>query len=316
MLSRFQMRSRFSLAISLVAFTLNVAAQAPERPKITGISHLAIYTSNPEATDHYYREIVGAAKLPDPESPGGVRYAINATQFVEVLPLPEGAGIDRLDHSAWNTDDAEGMRKYLAAKGWTTPGAVTKGSDGSRWFEVRDPEGNRVQFVQPPKNAKAPDEPNVIGRHVIHIGFLVRSRAAEDKFYRELLGFRPYWFGGMQEGKIDWVSQQAPDGHDWLEYMLSPMPPASTTPADQLQRQLGVMDHVSIGEVSVNDAYKVLQAGNRLTDVRHDQSPKVGKDGKWQFNLYDPDGIRLELMNFHATEKPCCSPFTAEDPAE
>ena len=32
--------------------------------------------------------------------------------------------------------------------------------------------------------------------------------------------------------------------------------------------------------------------------------------------FYDPDGVRVELMNFHATEKPCCSAFTAEDPAE
>jgi len=304
------------MALSLFAFTVMAAAQTPERPKITGISHLAVYTSNPAATDHYYREVAGAAKLADPENPKGVRYAISTTQFIEVLPLPEGAGIDRLDHTAWNTDNAEAMRKYLAAKGWTTPASVTKGSDGSRWFEVKDPEGNRVQFVQPAPSAKTPDDPNVIGHHVIHVGFLVHSRAAEDKFYRALLGFRPYWFGGMQEGQIDWVSQQVPDGHDWLEYMLSPMPPAATTPAEQRQRQLGVMDHLSIGEASVNDAYKVLQAGDRLTDVRHDQAPKIGKDGKWQFNLYDPDGIRLELMNFRATEKPCCSPFTADDPAE
>ena len=32
--------------------------------------------------------------------------------------------------------------------------------------------------------------------------------------------------------------------------------------------------------------------------------------------MYDPDGIRAELMNFHATEKPCCSAFTAEDPGQ
>jgi len=32
--------------------------------------------------------------------------------------------------------------------------------------------------------------------------------------------------------------------------------------------------------------------------------------------FHDPDEIRAELMNFRATEKPCCSPFTAEDPAE
>jgi hypothetical protein len=65
----------------------------------------------------------------------------------------------------------------------------------------------------------------------------------------------------------------------------------------------------------VTDAYKALEASNRLGGV-HDGHTQIGKDGKGQFNLYDPDGIRLELMNFHATEKPCCSPFTAEDPAE
>jgi len=48
----------------------------------------------------------------------------------------------------------------------------------------------------------------------------------------------------------------------------------------------------------------------------NDGHTQMGKDGKGQFNMYDPDGIRLELMNFHATEKPCCSPFTAEDSAE
>ena len=123
-----------------------------------------------------------------------------------------------------------------------------------------------------------------------------------------LLGFRPYWYGGMKDDRTDWVSQQVPDGHDWLEYMLAHGPGNAT------QRQLGVMDHVSIGVVSVPDTYKVLQAADRLG--HQDQTPKVGRDGKYQLNLYDPDGTRVEVMNFHATEKPCCSPFTAEDPAE
>ncbi|MGA9464079.1 MAG: VOC family protein [Terracidiphilus sp.] len=306
----------FAVLCVAVFATLGAAAQSvPERPKITGISHLAVYTSDAAATEHYYKDIIGAAKEPDPENAQGVRYAVSATQFIEVLPLPAGAGINRLDHAAFNTDSAEGMRKYLAAKGWTTPAKVSHGSDGSRWFEVRDPEGNKVQFVQPADNAAAPDAPHAIGHHVIHVGFLVHDRAKEDTFYRALLGFRPYWFGGMNDTKVDWVSQQVPDGHDWLEYMLTSGPSGTGIPANITQRNLGVLDHLSIGEVSVFDAYKVLEAGNRLGG-RHDDAPKIGKDGKGQFNLYDPDGIRLELMNFHATEKPCCSSFTAEDPAE
>jgi catechol 2,3-dioxygenase-like lactoylglutathione lyase family enzyme len=173
-----------------------------------------------------------------------------------------------------------------------------------------------VEFVQPAANAKAPDAPSVIGHRIIHVGFLVRNRATEDTFYRDLLGFKPYWFGGMVPGKIDWVSQQAPDGHDWLEYMVTSGPSGTGIPANISQHQLGVLDHLSVGEVNVNDAYKILKDGNRLAGVVNDGHTQMGKDGKGQFNMYDPDGIRLELMNFHATEKPCCSPFTADDPAE
>jgi hypothetical protein len=117
----------------------------------------------------------------------------------------------------------------------------------------------------------------------------------------------------MQDTKVDWVSQQAPDSHDWLEYMLTSGPSGSGIPAKMTQQALGVLDHLSIGVVSVPESYKMLAAQNRLTG-HTDKHPQIGRDGKYQFNMYDPDGIRLELMEFHATEKPCCSPFTASDP--
>ena len=310
------MHGKLFAAAGMVAFGLSVVAtNAQERPKITGISHLAVYTSDASATDHYYREVIGAEKQADPENPAGVKYAFSTTQYIEVLPLPENAGVNRMDHAGLNTSDAEGMRKYLAAKGWKTPASVTKGKDGSRWFAVTDPEGNKIEFVQPPAHPKPVNAPKGIGSHVIHVGFLVHSREAEDKFYRDLLGFRPYWFGGMTDEKIDWVSQQVPDGHDWLEYMVSGGP-GTGIPASMSQQTLGVLDHFAVGEHSVPDTYKKLVAENRLGNGRHDQAPKIGKDGKYQFNMYDPDGIRAELMNFKATEKPCCSPFTAEGPAE
>jgi len=307
------MRSRIFIGFLLAACTAGMYAQGWKvRPKLLGISHIAIYTSNPAATEHFYTVTVGAVKAPDPENPQGVRYMIGDKQFVEVLPLPAGAGNNRLDHVAFYVGwpGVESMRKFLKVKGWNVPDKVTKNPDNTIHFEVLDPEGNKIEFTAPLVFAQV-NPPNVIGHHIIHVGFVVHDRAKEDTFYRTLLDFVPYWYGGMQDNKIDWVSQQVPDGRDWLEYMMTTTPPGSTMP----QHQMGVMNHFSIGENSVDDAFATLQKGGRLEGVQADKSTKIGKDGKGQLNLYDPDETRVELMNFHATEKPCCSPFTAPDPA-
>lgn len=310
------MQFRIPAIVFVAALSVAVLAQRGlVCPEIKGISHLAIYTSNPAAAEHYYSGILGAAKDTDPENPKGVRYVFGPDQFIEVLPLPPNSGINRMDHAAFNTGDAEGLRTYLAAKGWKTPDKVTKGSDGSTWFFVLDPEGNNIQFITPGPQLQTADAPHAIGHHIIHVGFVVHDRAKEDTFYRDLLGFRPYWFGGMQDDKIDWVSQEVPNGNDWLEYMITSGPSGSGIPPNMSQQQLGVLDHFSIGEKSVPETYKVLASANRL-DCKHDTAPKIGRDGKYQFNMYDPDGIRTEIMNFHATDKPCCSQFTAMDPAQ
>src|SRR5580704_4316452 len=125
-------------------FLLPVAAAAQARPAITGISHIAVYTSNEQAAEKYYVHDIGLFKGPDAENPNGVRYYVNSTQFVEVLPLPAGNSPDRLDHLAYITTDADGLRKYLAAHKVDVPANVERGSDGSLWFHVKDPEGNVV----------------------------------------------------------------------------------------------------------------------------------------------------------------------------
>lgn len=312
------MQNRIVAALFVGVFAVAAAAQLPpeppKRPQITGISHIALYAADPAATEKFYTEIVGAVKATDPENPAGVRYMISTTQWIEVLPLPADAGVNRLDHTAWTTTNAEALRKYLAYRDWKVPPQVEKGADGSQWFMVKDAEGNKVEFVQLPGSPKPVDAPNAIGRHIIHFGFLVHDRATEDVFYRNVLDFKPYWWGGRKDGEIDWVSQQCPSGHDWLEYMLVHDQPGGT-PAGSTRRSLGGMDHFSIGVPSVQDVYQMLKASNRLVG-NEKAEPKMGLDGKYQLNLFDPDGTRLEMMDFHATQKPCCSPFTAPDPNE
>ncbi|MBB6145928.1 catechol 2,3-dioxygenase-like lactoylglutathione lyase family enzyme [Silvibacterium bohemicum] len=304
---------RFFALLLLPSLAVLCPAQSSSssQPPITGISHISVYTGNSSAAEHYYVHDIGLKKGPDPENSNGVRYYVNPDQFVEVLPLPANAGNSRLDHLAYTTTDAEALRAYLGAKGTTVPEKVEKASDGSRWFVVKDPEGNKVEFTQPAAHKIAMTGANPVGKHIIHVGMLVRSRAVEDPFYRGLLGFKPYWFGGMQPDKVDWVSQQVPNGHDWLEYMLTSGPSGGGI-RDVSQKQLGVLNHLSIGVVNMEKAVTTLDSEGRLSNEH--VGPQLGKDGKWQYNLFDPDETRLELMEYAPVEKPCCSSFTAPNP--
>jgi catechol 2,3-dioxygenase-like lactoylglutathione lyase family enzyme len=303
-------------SISLFSITLgclgNAAwAQAP-RPAIDGVSHIAIYASDEAKTARFYTHDLGAFRGADPENPAGVRYYFSATQFVEVLPLPSGpASINRLDHVAFSTRDAAALRDYLLSEKAAAVGSLRSGSDGSRWFSLRDPEGNYVEFTEAPANPRKVPA-NSLSTHIIHVGFIIYSRESEDGFYRSILGFKPYWFGGMRDDTASWVSQQVPDGTDWLEYMVVGDPKGRGIPADMKPSDLGVLDHFSLGVKNIETAYTLLWNGDRLAG--QENLPKIGRDAKWQLNLLDPDGTRAEIMELHAIGKPCCSPFTAADP--
>jgi len=294
------------------AAVASAQAAPPQRPPITGVSHIAVYASSPVKSERFYVHDLGAVKGVDPEKASGRRYYFAPTQFVEVLPLPRGwTSFSRLDHVAFVTTDAEALRQYLIYRHVAAVSRIHRGSDDSRWLDVRDPEGNHVQFVQPP--AHPPDiAVNPLSRHIIHVGFIVHDRALEDTFYRGVLGFRPYWYGGMTDSRADWVSQQVPNGTDWLEYMQVGPPHGRGVPPGMKKSDVGVLDHFSLGVRNIEAAYALLWNGDRLEG--QDNLPKIGRDAKWQLNLYDPEGTRAEIMELHAVGKPCCSPFTASDP--
>ena len=179
-------------AVALMAATCSLAQTAGHRPLIRGISHISVYSSDAAKAEHFYVHDLGGVKRTDPENSAGVRYYFSPVQFVEVLPLPAGdASINRLDHVAFNTVNAEGLRKYLGEHGTTVPPKLERAGDGSQWFDVSDPEGNKVQFVQPPLKP-SPVPINPLSDHIIHVGYIVHNPDAENAFFREVLGFRPY----------------------------------------------------------------------------------------------------------------------------
>ena len=47
-------------------------------------------------------------------------------------------------------------------------------------------------------------------------------------------GLPPYWHGG-RNGKTEWISQEVPDGTDWLEYMVVSGPETKGIPPTMSQ---------------------------------------------------------------------------------
>ena len=307
------MHTKAITLFATVLISLGISAHAQVRPKITSVSHLSVYTSDAAKTEHFYVHDLGAFKAADPQNSAGVRYYFNPIQFVEVLPLPSGVADskNRFDHAGYNTNDAEAMRVYLAAHGVAVPPSVTKASDGSQYFEVKDPEQNRIEFVQPALHP-TPVPANSLSSHIIHVGYIVHNSALEDGFYQKLLGFRSYWHGGPTDDSSEWMSMQVPDGTDWLEYMNVKGPEKTGIPAAMSQDTAGILDHFALGIPNAEKAYNLLYAGDRL-NTKHG-NPQLGRDGKWQLNIYDPDGIRAELMELQPSVKPCCSRFLLPSP--
>jgi catechol 2,3-dioxygenase-like lactoylglutathione lyase family enzyme len=294
--------------IAFFVFVLSLYSQTHpvKRPRILGIDHVAFYTTQPDGVKALYSVTLGLASA-DPVEPGQLARYIVGKQWVGYGPAPDPNASDRMDHVAFATSNIVRLREYLIANGVKVP-AIEGRSDHSLSFVVLDPDGHRIEFIERGKaKTTAPPPESAVSRHMIHAGFLVQNRDAEDHFYRDLLGFRLYWHGGMKPDQTDWVAMQVPDGTDWLEYMLN-------HPEHPNLRVTGVMNHISLGVTDMKKAQALLESHG--WKPLGDEKAQMGRDGKWQLNLFDPDMTRIELMEFKPVEKPCCSDFTGPHPSE
>jgi catechol 2,3-dioxygenase-like lactoylglutathione lyase family enzyme len=296
--------------LAVLALLLSGAATAQRPPSITGISHVTLYADNIAHSREFYSGLLGWQAVPATGSNPGLRFYPNHAQYVELLPPPTPGQDHRLDLVGFTTNDAEALRRLLASKGIATPPMVTIAKDGSRSFLVHDPEGNPVEFTQLGRSLPSPSPAALAQRlstHIMHAGYAVHDRAALDHFYKDILGFHLYWQGGAHTGDVDWVMMQVPNGTDWIEYMLY-------LPATPTREQLGSADHIAPGVVSVAELQKKLEQSGWKPPM--DKNPQVlGVDGKLQLDLTDPDGTRIEFMEFAPVKSPCCSPYTGKQPA-
>ena len=320
-------RATLSALLALVALAwvvsmpelVEAGKPAMHRPPIIGIAHIGLKTNNLSAAREFYTHTLGfqepfsvkvaqtsAADLAG--SPGQLImtfFKVNDHQYIELTPDLKTPSEDRLSHIAFETTDIHALRDYLAANGVEVPATLKPGVAGNLSLAVKDPDGHTVEFVEYVEGSLhsrnfgkfLPD--TRISQHMIHVGVTVRDRTAADHFYKDLLGFQSIWYGGMTDDRVDWADMRVPEGTDWLEYMLNVRDPSPRT--------LGVMHHFALGVPDIQAAYKEVTSRGYNAEP-----PQIGRDGKWQLNLYDPDYTRAELMEPKPVRKPCCSPVSGK----
>src|SRR5208282_2685026 len=254
-------RALAALAPVLLTVTGCWAGETVGRPKVLGIAYVTFKATDLEKAKAFYGSELGLVSIERHRSPlsaGGAgsldviaaSYVVNQDQRVELTKTAAGTEGSYLVEIGLATDDLAGMRRYLTAKGVPTDRIVTR-RDGSRYFRLADPEGNKIVFVERKSGAGETGTAVAISHKLIHAGIIVKDATVENRFYENVLGFHEYWHGGMKEGETSWMAMQVPDGTDWIEYMLR-------IPADADKHTRGVMYHISLGVPSVAEAAKEL----------------------------------------------------------
>ena len=300
------------IVFSFLALLLCIGSGADEkhpRPRILGISRVQFYSTNIAAARGFYAQVLRpegtclwCEQIPRPP----LNLLLSLRQMLILSTPPNAPPPNLLYEIDFAVDDVKAMKSYLADSNIAIKEiqSPTKGTKdlGDTYVAVIDPEGHRIGFVQPAPTA-AKEIPGLESVRLIHAGFVVQDRAVEDKFYKDILGFHVYWHGGRTDDETSWVDMQVPDGTDWIEYMLNVSPTAS-------HKTLGVMNHIALGVPDIHAAQQQLIKNG----WKGAEEPKIGRDGKWQLNLYDPDETRVELMEFKPTKEQCCSPYTGPHP--
>jgi catechol 2,3-dioxygenase-like lactoylglutathione lyase family enzyme len=286
-------------ALLLLSASCTLAQAAPpQRPKITGISHVGYFVSDLPKAISFWHDFLGFDEAYSLNKPGSqdVRIAfikINDHQHVELFNEAPTHPPNMMSHICFTVDDVKQMRAYLRSKGFDVkPGNGGKTRTGDYAFEIKDPDGMLVEFVQSlPTGMEAQAAgkfmPSTrISKNIYHVGFLVGNSEKSMTFYRDLLGFKETWRGGPDPNELSWINMRVPDGTDYVEFMLY----------RELPKTFGGKNHLALEVSDIQKSVEILKSRPAFAAYGKPLTVQVGKNGKRQVNIYDPDGTRVEIM--------------------
>ncbi len=253
-------------------------------------------------------------------------------QFMEVFyptPRPWREIADRRKNYGYTklnfeVESIEALRERLVSFGVKLDDDIHPTLDGSREITVHDPDGNEVQFTEYGKGdaARIPMPPIPEGhscsavQYTTQVAYQVKDAVNMEYFYRFGLGLKkvmkltygelaaamersgqadPQMVMGMKMmGDKSWIDYLEVAPHQYIELFHTD---GQTLEEDRKLDDAKGYQHLCIEVEDIHAAWDAVTKNG----LKPDEEIRLGPDGAYQFWLTDPDGNRLELMQYSET---------------
>lgn len=250
--------------VILIGMFLTAIGWAQQRPRLVGLSHIAVRVKDLNAARHFYGDLLGyqeafTIRKDHTAIVGGglsqdqamaVFFKVNNRQYIVVMPATS-PDEPRYVGAAIETDNAEQMRVYLKSLGYAVPDKVDKTPTFDLAFQIKDPDGNSYEIMQyTPESLSVQTIGKFLGddrasARILHVGISITKQESAD-FYLKAFSLREFWRADPTmtapgrprpapvSGPVlaNLSNLKLPEADDYIEWSLQHARPAGAPPAN------------------------------------------------------------------------------------
>lgn len=273
-----------------------------------GLAQVTVDVRDLDAARRFYAQVLGYEEAFDLHDGAGqvtaAFFKVNDGQFIELQP--GRTGWQSIWRFALRTDDIERLRSMLVDRGFN-PTPIARRADGNLSFRIPHPPGEQMGYVEflqyEPDSMSARTAgqflgPRRLSTHLEHLGIITTDYDAAYRFYKDGLGFKDrYLRYNHEQTKV--VLDQLDIPGPKLEFVElfndagSPLPVTHKVARGAVHFALTVPDDMAV----YRETFARGIGGHR-------PPPRYAWDNRYNTNIYDPDGTRVEFMQPEDPQRP------------
>ena len=254
---------------------------------IIALSHIALISSNMEKTKAFYHDFLGYDEqlrlnyIAESKLKGSlmlVSFKVNDYQFLEVFTGYQ-PGMERIHQYAFRVTDADKIHDELEKNGVKLREDVMTGQMKNHGFCFEEPNDYTVEIMEyTPKGFTYSNigkylSDKAISKHLLHASIVIKDKTKSDLFYDNLKDLQK---SVTKSG----IRYNIKGTDEYVEYM-----------SDQK-----AAPHFCLEVKNVDDAIATLNQRKSLVNYTKSIEKYVDSEGNQCADVYDPEGVRVELM--------------------